>query len=341
MSQFRTSDQDKDENNENPYLKNITYTLDYITSSASITSTEDQGDSFRDPVIILSEGNFEGGETYYVKIPILKNAIYDCTYDIKLLKSNYEEDKTYQFIKQVSISKGAGSINNTADVVLVEYDKEDGTSIIAAAIPVYFGSKESDLVTDSMKDGNIAYIAESETSTNRKYYYFDNNAWHDVKNKWNDQTMSLSWLSEDESNKDNYYTVNLIFKAENSEFNKIIVEKIRTIADYNTTYEVNSENNISSYYGIKTEIFNGGVGLFKVNNVLGNQINNNITKLGVWAHPNSMLSINGEEIRVGYSGYYEFSSDNLADGDKIDSIGLIVEDAAFDKFLIDYEYMVQ
>ena len=73
-----------------------------------------------------------------------------------------------------------------------------------------------------------------------------------------------------------------------------------------------------------------------------NEITNLITKeteqtkfnnIGVWSHPDSILAINGEEIRIGQSGYYELNDFEIT------SFGIVVKTPK-DKFSLDYQYQI-
>ena len=59
-----------------------------------------------------------------------------------------------------------------------------------------------------------------------------------------------------------------------------------------------------------------------------------LTHIGIWGHPEQAFTINGEEIKIGQSGFYELN-DYI-----INNIGVIVTDKQVDRFTIDYEYKV-
>lgn len=77
--------------------------------------------------------------------------------------------------------------------------------------------------------------------------------------------------------------------------------------------------------------------LYKLNelNSLNGPLSSNtrtIKRFGIWGHPELMMAINGEEVRIGQSGYYE-----LNDFD-VNSI-CVVADGLKDTFVLDYQYM--
>ena len=60
---------------------------------------------------------------------------------------------------------------------------------------------------------------------------------------------------------------------------------------------------------------------------------NKLTKIGIWGHPELMMAINGEEIKIGSSGYYELNDYNI---DKL----CVAADGAEDMFVLDYQYIL-
>jgi hypothetical protein len=68
--------------------------------------------------------------------------------------------------------------------------------------------------------------------------------------------------------------------------------------------------------------------------LIGSEITgvNALTHIGVWGHPEQILAINGEEIRIGQSGFYELNDFTIT------QLGVIVNDPIKDRFTIDYEY---
>ena len=72
--------------------------------------------------------------------------------------------------------------------------------------------------------------------------------------------------------------------------------------------------------------------VYELENLIDNIVDvDTLTHIGVYSHPNTIMSINGEEIRVGQSGYYELNNF------EIKSFGIAAE-TDDDKFIIDYQY---
>ncbi len=110
-----------------------------------------------------------------------------------------------------------------------------------------------------------------------------------------------------------------------SGFDEIIFELQRTAEDYNKL-------NPDGTHGRKMNIII--TNLARIENVLDYIGIKPVIKIGIQGHPGLLMSINGEEIRVGRSGIYEMTYDM-----KVESIGFVVKDT--DKqnyFVMDYQY---
>ena len=70
-----------------------------------------------------------------------------------------------------------------------------------------------------------------------------------------------------------------------------------------------------------------------LNNIILDSQGKTINRIGLWGHPELIFSINGEELKIGQSGYYE-----LDDFD-IDSIAVCAIGPQ-DTFILDYQYAV-
>ena len=72
--------------------------------------------------------------------------------------------------------------------------------------------------------------------------------------------------------------------------------------------------------------------LYNLKNLVSSVHNGgSLTRIGVWGHPGLTLAIDGEEIHVGASGYYE--EDVLP----ISSLGIVANDY-LDNWTLDYSY---
>lgn len=109
----------------------------------------------------------------------------------------------------------------------------------------------------------------------------------------------------------------------NNDYNQIYFELVRTADDYNIKNGRLINLNINKIASI-----------YNVINFLNPSIDNKgkLKQIGVQGVPGMLMSINGEEIRIGRTGIYELNF-----GAIISSLGFIIE--SNDKtFLLDYQY---
>ena len=104
---------------------------------------------------------------------------------------------------------------------------------------------------------------------------------------------------------------------------------IRSAEDYNIQQDVDNE----VVYGRRVTLEDFDYKLYKLSNLV-DEINADgvLTRIGVWGHSGLMMAVNGEEIRIGPSGFYEL--DNII---QISSLGIVARDYN-DNFTIDYTY---
>lgn len=118
----------------------------------------------------------------------------------------------------------------------------------------------------------------------------------------------------------------------NSEYNQIVWELKRTVIDYQSperVVEVQIEEN-NSFFKLKN--------IFK--SIFGDSSDiKGFSKIGIQGPPLLLMCINGQQIRVGYSGIYEINN-----GMKITSISFVPipkendGGSTNDYFIMDYEY---
>ena len=96
---------------------------------------------------------------------------------------------------------------------------------------------------------------------------------------------------------------------------------------------INLEQNIEDNFSV-ADTFK----LYKLKNLNENGSNilasngKTIVRFGIWGHPELMMAINGEEVQIGSSGYYELNEFN------VNSL-CVVADGPKDTFVLDYQYI--
>lgn len=283
----------------------------------SVSMSDDSDSSstgFQDVAIYPNgDGAFIQGQDYYLKVRIPQDMNYDMTFNIKLMPPNdgSSDTKKYQFVKKISMSRG-GTGTNVYNVVL--YEKSDGQ--IAVDFPLTYNKS-----VKSQKD---------KIYTDKTNYYLGKDNTYVRTTKFNDVALAASWKTE---NAETYGVFEMVFRPLNGEFTSLLLEMERTAEDYNIQ-RVNDEG--KTEYGRKISLTTDNIELYKLINQVPSSLadKQGLSRIGVWGHPGLVMAINGEEIRVGPSGYYE--QDVVA----IKSIGVVAKDKDWAaNWTLDYEYI--
>lgn len=278
--------------------------------SISISGGTSESSSYKD-VLISPQQAFIKDHDYYFSISIPQDMNYDMEFDLKLIKSEDNVNTVYQYLKKISIGRG-GTGENVYTVVL--YEKSDGE--VAAMLPLtyQYGSQNT-------KDA-IYYNA-----SNGQYFLGNGDKTYTRTYNFNDIAMVASWKEETGVNRG---TFELIFRPVEDNFTGILLQMTRTPEDMNIQHPDGS-------FGRQVDLDNVIFTLYELTNQVNN-INRDgiLSRIGIWSHPGLLMAINGEEIRVGPSGYYEL--DNVID---IESVGIVAPNNSWiDNWTLDYEYQI-
>ena len=89
------------------------------------------------------------------------------------------------------------------------------------------------------------------------------------------------------------------------------------------------------YYGRKIDEDYFDAQVYRLSNLVALTGHSPLSHIGVYSHPNLIMAINGEEIRVGQSGYYELNDFEIT------NLGIAADnDDDTDRFTVDYQYQV-
>lgn len=277
-----------------------------MTGSADVNDT-----SFRDIRINTSSAMVRDTDYYlYVKIPQDMN--YNLVFNIKLTKQEAQGGtEEYQFLKQITIPRG-GSATNVYTVVL--YETSSGET--KAMIPNTYVAGQVNVKDEIYFDANT-----------EKYYLGNGNTTYTETSDYNDISMTASWIHQ---TGDYYGYAEITFRPVEDNFSEITIEMVRTAEDYNIQSTDESGDVI---YGRYIALDDFEYTLYTLTNLV-NEINPNGTlyRIGVWSHPGLLMSVNGEEIHVPNSGYYEL--DGIL---PIESLGIVATDYD-DNFSVDYQF---
>lgn len=293
----------------------MTYTPEY----QSVSSTGDgSGSNFQDLVIVPSS-EFSRGSDYYVRLEIPQDMNYDLQFNVKLIKKKDNNNQVYQFLKNVSIVRG-GTGENVYNVAL--YEKSDGT--VAAMIPLPY---KSGITTQR----DALYYDPEDVNQDKYAYYLGTGTLngYNATTKVNFLSVVASWKQE---NTINYGVFEMVFRPVEDGFSGILLEMVRTPEDY----DIQRTTPDGIEYGRKVDATKTKVTLYTLNNLVNDMYKNGtLDRIGVWSHPGLTMAINGEEIKVGPSGFYE------CDVIGVKSLGIVAPDNNFvNNFIVDYCYEV-
>lgn len=285
--------------------------IGYVDASADISAG---GSSFKD-IAITPASAFGKGKDYYFQIKIPQDLNYDMTFNLKLTKSEDAGSSTqYQFLKTVNVVKG-GSGNNVSHVVL--YEKSDGNP--AAMIPYTYQAG-----TTNVKDC-IYYDANTGA-----FYLGNGGVSYTRTTNFNQVYLSASWKTEIG---DNYGIFELIFRPVEDNFTSLLIQMVREPEDYNIQKTIDGVIE----YGRKVDKDKVSFTLYELTNLKTYMTStDSLTRIGVWAHSGLMMAVNGEEIHIGPSGFYELSQIEIT------SLGIVAPSNDYtNSFTVDYEYNIK
>lgn len=288
-----------------PKYKSVT-----MNSTDSATST-----SFQD-VAISPATAFIKDQDYYFKVAIPQDMNYEMSFNIKLIREDATTTETaYQFLKNVTVSRGGSGIN-VYRVVLYGYPVGQKEQTMAAMIPLPYVAGASGIE-------NALYYNES----NRRYYLCTGGANYTPTTDVNELSVSASWKTEQGKN---FGVFELTFRPVQDGFTSILLEMVRTAEDYSIQHTGPS----GVEFGRKVDISSIQTTVYTISNLVNLMgVENDLSRIGVWGHSGLTMVINGEEIKIGPSGYYEL------DALPIESIGIVAPDNDFsNNFTIDYAY---
>ena len=246
-------------------------------------------------------------QDYYLKVKIPQDMNYAMEFTIKLMKNKDTNQGSYQYIKTVNVNAG-GDGTNVYNVAL--YEKKDGS--INAMIPLKYGQ--------SNINGALYY-----RETDKKYYLGTGGTGYEQTDKCNIVALTASWKTDVS---ERYGLFEMIFRPIEEGFISIVLSMTRQSEDYNIQHTTQN----GTEYGRILDIDKTVCELYKVNNLVNSMNSNaNLDRIGVWGHSGLMMAINGEEIKIGPSGFYELSEVPIS------SLGVVARDFN-DSFTVDYEF---
>lgn len=307
--------------NSADYVEVLGVNEDGITYTAPPGSTAgDMDASYRDIKVPLAHGTggtkvkFETNRDYHLFIQIPRDIGFDHTVKIYLGQTTQEANNIIQPIRKIYVPAAPAMDGTSSPLHYVAIYAQDNGNVPGDTVYGPVEISESDIIK---QDG----VATKITVQGQETKYF------------NYSILNESWRVQPSDNQ--YVTADIIFRPLLDNFDCLYIVLDRTSDDYRI---INPDGSI----GHKININNGFIcQLHILKPIMGSPsgtcfppiVYNTLTRIGVWSRPGLMMAINGEEISVGQSGYYEL------DAIPITSISIFAQDFARDNFSIDYQYV--
>lgn len=344
------------------YITNISYS-GKATSTTSDSTIPASGQlqswewsyvksSYEDPVVKLPLASdasgtplIQYGNTYYMRVTIPQNNQYQTILDLKLCagdtNTNSCDTSKFQHIKRLIIPPTPANDDNYSDVLLYEVP-DDNTKTIKAQV--------LDKNHDQLKKGSSfsTFVAgeayRTGSSGNYSYVYATSSNHAEPITKSTFYTLLQGW-NVSSSDSQATVTFDFVFSPKynlTGGYSYLVFETDRTDS-YHQSIQYIDEGDGKTYYGTRLLKEDIQLELYSVNNLLErgsdglSQIQSGtdtLTHIGIWGHPEQLLAINGEEIKIGQSGFYELTDFTIR------TLGVVVRDPNEDRFTIDYEYRI-
>ena len=308
------------------------------TLVASSTDSEEGIDVEYYQDVYLNGGSnfrFVAGTPYLLHLDIPKNLSYDCIYQIKMITAPNQtidtSNLTYQMIKYITVPKAVG-IGNTSRVILYPTIDNNGTPGIKAD-----GTYNLKIaIVKTLNDNPVKKDVIFDESTGKYYVYDGSKSGNtpiigtsiEILNK-NDSIMEHTWATSDVVTDAVSFDIIFTPRSSNATYNGILIQMQRSALDYDIYSDTDN------LYGRKIDISsnsNWNASVYQLTNLIdSNSLQKPLINIGVYSHPNLLMAINGEEIRVGQSGYYELNDFDIT------SLAIAASDIN-DKFTLDYQY---
>lgn len=283
---------------------------------------------------ITNQKGFDADTDYYARVDIPPDLNNEYTFTIKLVKGQGQSASTgssYQFIKKVTLKRG-GAANNLYDLCLYNANPEAKTVA-------------QEKVVATVLDNSNKYGADNPTIKNklywqgegqkRKYYLGAGGKSYIVAKQVVKASLTAAWRTEQLVDKKS--RIEFVFRPMESGFSQIVFTMARGAEDYGLIngekYTDNGKVTIIDY-GRKIDTTKVDYEIYRLTNIVSACQVESFDSIGVWGHPEQMMAINGEQIQIGPSGFYELT------GLDIESLGVVAFDDDYIKsnFTVDYEY---
>lgn len=334
-------------NNNTSYMTNLQFNFEPVR--VLVSSDNETNDVYQDIVLKRNDSfSFTAGVPYLLKIKIPKDINYNNTYRIKMTTTNSEEATalnpdavTYQMIKYINVPKETSSSTSSRVIIYPVTSKEtviteDEETIVIPAGSLWEEKYNIDYITKvaiAIEDGDEAATQRpgGVWFKNNKYYLMGATEGEDqeILNK-SDVILNHLWAT---GHSTSWSEFNFVFTPRDSDetYTQIWIEMFRESYDQ----DIYSDGIYGRQIDLEGGLFEASV--YQLTNMINNiQDVEKLTHIGVYGHPNAIMAINGEEIRIGQSGYYELNNFEIT------SFGIAAEtNNDNDTFIVDYQYPIE
>lgn len=288
------------------------------------------------------------GTTYYMELKVPQHRKYQLTLNLKLCAENSSESGSpdlnhFQNIKRLIIPPTPSLDDIISQVILYEDPRDNNAykELIRAAVI------DEKHIVENINNSNITLenhdVYYDKAST--EYYFINGTSKMQLtKDTYSaNKKLTQDWKINN-SQLESPATITFKFafspKYQQKEgFSFLVIETERSGVE---SHELEYIEDSITYYGTKLDLSLVQAKIYSVANLLSqasegaSQIQAGITQLNhiaVWGHPEQIITINGEEIKIGQTGFYELKDFNIT------YLGVVVDKESYtDRFTIDYEY---
>lgn len=317
----------------NGCAKDVNHSLTEYKSEVDIGEDDGAKMTFTDfRIMLTNNAQFKADTDYYCELNIPVDFNNEYTFTIKLEKGQGQTTGTgssYQFLRRYTLKRGGDSNNMYGIALYCQNPKETNTSKEIVKSVVLDETNKKDNFTTA-ENGKLYWKGEG---SNRVFYIGNSNKQFELTNKVVKASMVAAWRSNYDGSKKTKFA--FIFRPIEDGFRQISFQIDRGPEDYGLiNSETQNGNTVVIDYGRKIDITKVDTKLCELTNLINQMKNPVIDRIGVWGHPEQMMAINGEQIQLGPSGYYELQ------GLEITSLSVMAIDDDYrnSSFTIDYEY---
>lgn len=297
---------------------------------------------------------FAADTSYVVRIGIPPDDNYNINFGVRLIKlpdsaRDLRDYENYQLIKYISIPKYT---NDSIEMNEVWFYSLDSGNIVNAAV-----AKPLEELPDPTDEDAAAQRANKFYYDDDEIYYYDNNG-NIIEEVKNGVRISKNYYGK--INKKSALFSNLFDNQQENQIPPVVREFIVTPdsaisgnIEYDALYfylepiledsEIqwfDADNHNQLTYGRHINIEDVQITIYQLEDILDtNNLNDKIiTNISVWGRSEQLMAIDGQEIKIGPSGYYELELDDY----NLQSLCIAnTVTAPPDKYTVDIQYKEQ